>query len=119
MPNPLPMLQVNSSTVVGASGEYSDFQQILKYLEEISTQDFCADDDNHMRPQQVHAYLTRVLYNRRNKFDPLWNSLVIGGVQDGQPYLGACAFNPPARHRELRIHLPERAVSNLVQARSA
>ena len=39
---------------------------------------------------QVHAYLTRVLYNRRNKFDPLWNSLVVGGVRpDGTPFLGS------------------------------
>lgn len=35
------------------------------------------------RPQ-IYAYLTRVMYNRRNKFDPLWNSLVIAGVEPGE-----------------------------------
>jgi 20S proteasome subunit beta 7 len=29
----------------------------------------------------VYAYLCRVLYNRRNKFDPLWNSLVVAGIE--------------------------------------
>jgi hypothetical protein len=41
------------------------------------------------RPPKVFSYLTRVLYNRRNKMDPLWNSVVVGGVEaDGTPFLG-------------------------------
>jgi len=24
------------------------------------------------------------MYQRRNKFDPLWNALVVGGYQDGK-----------------------------------
>jgi 20S proteasome subunit beta 7 len=46
------------------------------------------DDGNSFGPKEVHSYLTRVMYNRRNKFDPLWNSLVLGGVKNGQKYLG-------------------------------
>lgn len=34
-----------------------------------------------MGPQEVYAYLCRVMYNRRNKFDPLWNSLVVAGIE--------------------------------------
>lgn len=37
---------------------------------------------------QVFSYLTRVMYNRRNKFDPLWNSLVVAGYEGGKPFLG-------------------------------
>lgn len=46
------------------------------------------DDGNSLGPKEVHNYLTRVMYNRRNKFDPLLNSLVLGGVKNGQKYLG-------------------------------
>jgi 20S proteasome subunit beta 7 len=50
------------------------------------------DDGNSVGPREIHAYLTRVMYNRRNKFDPLWNSLVLGGVKKGpkgdEKYLG-------------------------------
>uniref|UniRef100_A0A7C8ZUY5 Proteasome endopeptidase complex n=1 Tax=Opuntia streptacantha TaxID=393608 RepID=A0A7C8ZUY5_OPUST len=46
------------------------------------------DDGNSLGPKEVHSYLTRVMYNRRNKFNPLWNSLVLGGVKNGQKYLG-------------------------------
>ena len=38
--------------------------------------------------QALHSWLTRVLYNRRSKFDPLWNTFVVAGLQDNEPYLG-------------------------------
>lgn len=28
------------------------------------------------------------MYNRRSKFDPFWNNFVVGGIQDGVPFLG-------------------------------
>ncbi|KAI8008336.1 Proteasome subunit beta type-4 [Camellia lanceoleosa] len=46
------------------------------------------DNGNLVGPKEVHNYLTRMMYNRRNKFKPLWNSLVLGGVKNGQKYLG-------------------------------
>lgn len=46
------------------------------------------DDGNSLGPKEVHNYLTRVMYNRRNKFNPLWNTLVLGGVKNGEKYLG-------------------------------
>jgi len=33
------------------------------------------------------SYLGRVMYNRRSKFNPLWNQLIVGGVQNGQKVL--------------------------------
>ncbi|GFZ17928.1 20S proteasome beta subunit G1 [Actinidia rufa] len=73
---------------LGASGEISDFQEILRYLDELILYDNMWDDGNSLGPKEVHNYLTRVMYNRRNKFNPLWNSLVLGGVKNGQKYLG-------------------------------
>ena len=46
------------------------------------------DDRNSLGPKEIHSYLTRVMYNRRNKFDPLWNTLLLGGVKKGQKFLG-------------------------------
>lgn len=61
------IVQVNQSTVLAAAGEISDFQYIQRLLDELATEDFCEDDGVHTSPKEVHAYLTRVLYNRRNK----------------------------------------------------
>lgn len=46
------------------------------------------DDGNNVGPVDIHNFLTRVMYNRRNKFDPLWNSLILGGCKNGRAYLG-------------------------------
>ncbi|CAJ2654368.1 unnamed protein product [Trifolium pratense] len=59
-----------------------------RYLDELILNDNMWDDGNSLGPKEVHKYLTRVMYNRRNKFNPLWNSLVLGGVKNGQKYLG-------------------------------
>eukprot|EP00891_Asterochloris_glomerata_P005357 jgi/Astpho2/5357/fgenesh1_pg.00075_%23_32_t len=85
--------KVNSRTVIGAGGELSDFQYIMTLLDELATEDFLSDDGIELSPREVFAYLTRVLYNRRNKFDPLWNSLVVCGLQpeadsSQKPFIG-------------------------------
>ena len=45
----------------------------------------CAEDGAELDAGEVHHYLTRVMYNRRNKFNPLWNQLVVAGTKDGKP----------------------------------
>jgi len=82
------LTKVNDSCVVGAGGELSDYQQIVKMLDELATEDFCMDDGHMMTPSEVFSYLTRVMYAKRNKFDPLWNSVVVGGFSKGKPFLG-------------------------------
>ncbi|CAA0843312.1 Proteasome subunit beta type-4 [Striga hermonthica] len=79
---------VGKHSIIGASGEISDFQEIMRYLDELILFDNMWDDGNSLGPKEVHNYLTRVMYNRRNKFNPLWNSLVLGGIKNGQKYLG-------------------------------
>ncbi|KAM7277634.1 hypothetical protein ACFE04_004768 [Oxalis oulophora] len=79
---------VGKHSLLGASGEISDFQEILRYLDDLILYDNMWDDGNSLGPKEVHNYLTRMMYNRRNKFNPLWNSLVLGGVKNGHKYLG-------------------------------
>jgi 20S proteasome subunit beta 7 len=49
------------------------------------------------------------MYNRRNKFDPLWNSLVLGGVTKGpngeEKYLGMVSIFFFSKHQHLRFSL--------------
>jgi 20S proteasome subunit beta 7 len=80
---------VGEYTLLGAGGEYSDYQYIMQQLDRATTHDFCVDDGSTLDPSNVHSLLTRMMYERRNKGDPLWNSLLVAGVKPGKaPFLG-------------------------------
>ncbi|KAL6129081.1 hypothetical protein ACLB2K_072434 [Fragaria x ananassa] len=75
------MKPIGKHSLIGASGEISDFQEVLRYLDELTLQDSMCDDGNSLGPKEIHNYLSCVMYNRRNKFNPLWNSFVLAGVK--------------------------------------
>merc|ERR1711988_1295951 len=74
--------------VVGAGGDLSDFQYIQEQLTSLIEHDEALDDGSKLTPSAIHKYLVRVMYNRRNKVDPLWNSVVVGGMYKGERFLG-------------------------------
>ncbi|KAI9355927.1 nucleophile aminohydrolase [Zopfochytrium polystomum] len=82
------LLPVGNFTVVGASGDISDLQYIKHMLESLQIRENYADDGHSLGPKNIYEYLSRVMYNRRNKFNPLWNSLVVAGVKNEEPFLG-------------------------------
>lgn len=82
------VFRVNDSCILGAGSDYADFQCIKKYIDEKITEDFCYDDNIEMKPKSLYNWLTRCMYNRRCRFNPWWVDLVVGGIQDGVPFLG-------------------------------
>eukprot|EP00475_Leptophrys_vorax_P043202 TRINITY_DN8240_c0_g1_i2.p2 TRINITY_DN8240_c0_g1~~TRINITY_DN8240_c0_g1_i2.p2 ORF type:complete len:128 (-),score=41.49 TRINITY_DN8240_c0_g1_i2:422-805(-) len=77
--------KVNNSTVIGGGGEYSDLQAIRRLLHELTLEDFIAADGREVAPSEVHRYLTRVMYNKRSKVNPLYNQIIVGGFDGKQP----------------------------------
>ncbi len=71
-------------TLIGAGGEYSDFQWIMDALGDVVTDEHVRDDNAKLSAPEIHSYLTRVMYQRRNKFNPLYNTLVVAGFKDGK-----------------------------------
>lgn len=43
------------------------------------------DDNAKLSAPEIHSYLTRVMYQRRNKMNPLWNTLLVAGYKDSAP----------------------------------
>jgi len=78
---------VGTNTVIGAGGDMSDFQRIQKMLEELVIEEFTEQDGHVLGPVEIHEYLSQVMYSRRSKLNPLWNSLVVGGFKDGKRFL--------------------------------
>lgn len=58
------MQKVGEHTVIGASGDLSDFQKIMSMVSEMQTYDMEHDDGCSMTPRDFHQYLGRVMYNR-------------------------------------------------------
>lgn len=81
--------QINDSTLFAASGEYSDFQFLCDWLDINAEEDEIYQDGDLRSPREYASVLSRVLYNRRNKMDPLLNQVVVAGVErNGKSYLG-------------------------------
>ena len=77
-----------NDTLLAAGGDYSDYQQMLKMIDAKATTEYTMDDGASMSPSMLHHWLTRIIYQRRSKMDPLWNSIVIAGFRGGKSYLG-------------------------------
>lgn len=75
------LIKVGSETVVGISGDISDLQQLERILDELETTEEVYDNDggDFLCASNVHEYLSRVMYNRRSKMNPLWNAIIVGG----------------------------------------
>ncbi|KAK0067908.1 Proteasome subunit beta type-4 [Biomphalaria glabrata] len=82
------LLKVNDTTVIGAAGDYADFQYMSNIIQQQVINDEVINDGFGYTPKSVHCLLTRILYNRRSQFNPLWNTYIIAGIEEDQPYLG-------------------------------
>lgn len=105
-----------TTSLVGFSGDVSDMQHINRLLGDLEideqyegnfsaaaaagenkqaagTED--AEDDAHknkggLSAANLHKYLSKLLYKRRNDFNPLWNQLLVAGFDDARkPFLAA------------------------------
>ena len=80
--------KVGDNTLIGGSGEISDFQSIMEMLDGLNQEDVNYDDGYKRNPSEIHNYLRSVMYQRRNKFNPLWNQLLVAGFHNKKSFLG-------------------------------
>lgn len=82
------VIQVNNQTIAGCGGDYADFQYLQNTIEQKQIEEDCHSDGFTLSPKSLFSWLTRVQYNRRSKMDPFWCTWIVGGIQDGEPFLG-------------------------------
>ena len=81
------MASIGNYTLIGASGEYSDFQEIIRLLRQKETEDYSEHDGISFNSAHYASYISSVMYEKRNKANPLYNSLLIGGFANNSQYL--------------------------------
>ena len=60
----------------------------MDLLQELVLEEHVRDDDAKLTAAEIQSYLSRVMYQKRNKMNPLYNRLIVAGVKDGQSHLG-------------------------------
>ncbi|KAG6004194.1 hypothetical protein E4U21_001335 [Claviceps maximensis] len=80
-----------NASVIGFSGDISDMQYLDRHLTDLAlTEAYDSPDSTRLSAANLHRYLSKLLYRRRSKFDPLWNHLLVAGLDDhGAPFLAA------------------------------
>ncbi|KAJ2870669.1 Proteasome subunit beta type-7 [Coemansia aciculifera] len=81
-------MSVDETTLLGVSGDMSDFQHMQHTLESLLTQEYDMNDGQKLGKKSVYKCISNIMYNRRTKGDPLWNAYVIGSLDNGQKTLG-------------------------------
>jgi len=82
------LFKVTDHAVLSCSGDIADYQFIKEVIEQKVRDDECGGYNKVLDAGALHCWLTRVLYNRRSRFDPLWLECVVAGFKDGEPFLG-------------------------------
>jgi len=82
------VFKVTDKAVLACSGDIADYQFIKEVIEQKVRDDECGGYTRMLNAGALHCWLTRVLYNRRSRFDPLWLECVVAGYKDDQPFLG-------------------------------
>ncbi|ROW05881.1 hypothetical protein VPNG_07982 [Cytospora leucostoma] len=102
-----------NTSVVGFSGDVSDMQYLDRHLGELeideayegnldpaaadhkdgqSGEERGKDHSGGLSAENLHKYLSKLFYARRNKFDPLWNQILVAGFSaedPNRPFLAA------------------------------
>lgn len=80
--------KVGESSLMGVGGDVSDMQSIIETLERIRRKEYCFDDGAKINAKEILSFLSRVMYNRRNKGNFLWNTIAVAGIVEGKAFLG-------------------------------
>ncbi|ALC47250.1 Prosbeta7, partial [Drosophila busckii] len=83
------VFKINDKILLGGGGDFADIQSIKRSIDQKMIEDQCCDDGVIMKPKALASWMTRVLYNRRSRMNPLYIDVVVGGVEEnGTPFLG-------------------------------
>lgn len=82
------VFKINEQVIIGVGGDYADFQFIKRHIDQLIINDESIGDKNKLKPKSLFTYLTRVFYNRRCKMQPLWLDVIVGGMENNEPFLG-------------------------------
>lgn len=80
---------LNSGAVIGATGEFADFQALLDIVKATLLEEQCRRFGGQLTPKEIHTYIKRIMYQRRSNMKPFAIRVVLAGKNpDNSLYLG-------------------------------
>jgi len=101
------------SSVVGFGGDISDMQYLDRLLNSLSIEEDYSSTGHSMNARNLHKYLSKVLYKRRSDFNPLWNQILVAGLdEESKPFLASAdllgtTFTAPSLATGFGAHLAQ------------
>ncbi|KHJ48081.1 hypothetical protein D918_01348 [Trichuris suis] len=82
--------KINKKTLIGVGGDYADYQFLQVLIDARESEMKCLEPPGQFNALSLHSWLRSVLYFRRSRLNPFWNSFVVAGVvgPENEPYLG-------------------------------
>jgi 20S proteasome subunit beta 7 len=103
----------NDQVVVGFGGDVSDMQYLDRLLNSLDIRENYSSNDTPLSAKNLHTYLAKVMYKRRSDFNPLWNHLLIAGLdEESKPFLASAdllgtTFTSPTLATGFGAHLAQ------------
>ena len=88
----------NNRAIIGVSGDVSDMQHIDRLLNALDIEENYSSssttesstNNNTLNAKNLHTYLSKVMYKRRSEINPLWNAILVAGLDaQGKPFLSS------------------------------
>ncbi|KAH8792534.1 nucleophile aminohydrolase [Hyaloscypha finlandica] len=101
------------TSVVGFGGDVSDMQYLDRLLNSLDIEEAYSSSGHSLNAKNLHTYLSKVLYKRRTDFNPLWNQVLVAGLDDDKkPFLASAdllgtTFSAPSLATGFGAHLAQ------------
>lgn len=99
--------------MVGFGGDVSDMQYLDRLLNSLDTEEAYSTSGHTLNARNLHTYLSKVFYKRRTDFNPLWNQILVAGLDgEGKPFLASAdllgtTFSSPSLATGFGSHLAQ------------
>lgn len=115
----------NKTTILGIGGDISDMQYLDRLLNSLDINENYGSSGHDLHANNIHTYLSKVMYKRRSDFDPLWNQVIVAGLDgNNKPFLSSVdllgtTFSAPTLATGFGAHLAQPLLRKLVEDETA
>jgi len=112
--------EFNSKTIIGVGGDISDMQYLDRMLNALDVEENYGSPGHVLNAKNLHTYLSKVMYKRRSDVNPLWNVILVAGLDgENKPFLSSVdllgtTFSSPTLATGYGAHLAQPLLRKLV-----